>query len=142
MAETALAVVLLSAAGLLLKSFEALESVDLGFRPEKLLTMKATVPAPIQAARQFFEDILPQIRALPGVLAVGATMVLPGQMDSMATGPYFFDQLPPQRDWPAAPSAVVSVVAPGTLGALGIPLKSGRDFSDGDGSDKTHGRGG
>ena len=133
-AETALAVVLLSAAGLLLKSFKALQSVDLGFRPEKVLTMKATVPAPIPAARQFFEDMLPQIRALPGVLAAGATMALPGQIGSMATGPYFFDHLPPQKDWPAAPSAVISVVAPGTFRALGIPLKSGRDFNDSDGS--------
>jgi putative ABC transport system permease protein len=135
-AETALAVVLLSVAGLLLKSFEALQSVDLGFRPEKVLTMKATVPAPIPAARQFFKDVLPQIRALPGVLAVGATMALPGQFESMAMGPYFFDHLPPHRDWPAAPSAVISVVAPGTFRALGIPLKSGRDFKDGDGAGK------
>jgi len=136
MAETALAVVLLSAAGLLLKSFEALETVDLGFRPEKVLTMKATVPAPMPAARRFFDDILPQIRALPGVWAAGAMMVLPGQIGSMATGPYFFDHLPPQRDWPSAPSAIVSVVAPGTFRTLGIPLKSGRDFNDGDDSDK------
>ncbi len=135
-AETSLAVVLLSAAGLLLKSFAALQSVDLGFRPKKVLTMKATVPAPTPSARQFFEDVLPQIRALPGVLAAGATMALPGQIGSMATGPYFFDHLPPQQDWPAAPSAVISVVAPGTFRALGIPLKSGRDFNDGDGSDK------
>jgi predicted permease len=135
-AEVALAAVLLSAAGLLLKSFEALQSVDLGFRPDKVLLMKATVPAPIPAARQFFEDVLPQIRALPGVLAVGATMAPPGQIGVMAIGPYFFDHLPPQRDWPVAPRAVVSVVAPGTFRALGIPLKSGRDFSEGDDSDK------
>lgn len=135
-AETALAVVLLSAAGLLLKSFEALQSVDLGFQPQKVLIMKATVPAPIAVARQFFEDILPQIRALPGVLAVGATMALPGEFESMAMGPYFLDHLPPQREWPAAPSAVISVVAPGTFRALGIPLKSGRDFKDGDDADK------
>ena len=135
-AETALAVVLLSAAGLLLKSFEALESVALGFQPKKALIMKATVPAPIPAARQFFEDVLAQIRALPGVLAVGATMALPGQFESMAMGPYFFDHLPPQREWPDAPIAVISVVAPGTFRALGIPLQTGRDFNDGDGSDK------
>jgi len=63
-------------------------------------------------------------------------MALPGQFESMAMGPYFFDHLPPQREWPAAPSAVISVVAPGTFRALGIPLKSGRDFKDGDGADK------
>jgi len=135
-AETALAVVLLSAAGLLLKSFVALRRVDLGFQPEKVLTMKATVPAPLPAARQFFDSILPQIRTLPGVLAAGATMALPGQIGSMATGRYFLDHLPPQREWPAAPGAVFSVVAPGTFRALGIRLRSGRDFNDGDGSDK------
>ncbi|HLY61680.1 MAG TPA: ABC transporter permease [Terriglobia bacterium] len=134
--EVALAVVLLSAAGLLLRSFEALQNVDMGYRPEKVLTMKATVPAPTPVARQFFGDILPQIRDLPGVLSAGATMALPGQVESMATGPYFFDHLPPQKDWPAAPGAVVSVVAPGTFRALGIPMQRGRDFNDGDGSGK------
>jgi len=63
-------------------------------------------------------------------------MALPGQIESMAAGPYFFDHLPPQQDWPGAPIAVISVVAPGTFAALGIPLKSGRDFNDSDGSDR------
>jgi putative ABC transport system permease protein len=135
-AEVALAVVLLSAAGLLLKSFAALQSVNLGFAPDKVLLMKATVPAPTPVARKFFEDMLPQIRALPGVLAAGATMAPPGEIGLMATSPYFLGHLPPQREWRDAPTAVVSVVAPGAFRALGIPLKSGRDFNDGDGSGK------
>ena len=132
-AEIALAVVLLSGAGLLIKSFVALHNVALGFRPENVLIMKTTVPAPLPAARQFFQDVLPRIAALPGVVAAGATMVPPGHIQS--TGPYFLDHVPPQRDWISAPSAVISVVAPGTFAALGIPLKSGRDFNDGDTSD-------
>jgi putative ABC transport system permease protein len=44
--------------------------------------------------------------------------------------------LPAQPDWNAAPKAVLSVVAPGTFRALGIPLKSGRDFSDSDTLDR------
>jgi predicted permease len=133
-AEIALAVVLLSGAGLLIKSFVVLQNVPVGFRPENVLVMRATVPAPLPVARQFFEDVLPQIAALPGVSAAGATMALPGHVGS--TGPYFFDHLPPQSDWIAAPSAVISIVAPGTFAALGIPLKSGRDFDDSDTSDK------
>jgi predicted permease len=133
-AEMALAVVLLSAAGLLIKSFEALNNVALGFRPENVLVMKATLPGPLPVVRQFFRDVVPQIAILPGVAAAGATSVLPGHLQS--TVPFFFDHLPPERDWISAPSAAVSIVAPGAFAALGIPLKSGRDFNDGDTTDK------
>jgi putative ABC transport system permease protein len=132
-AEIALAVVLLSGAGLLIKSFVALQNVALGFRPEHVLVMRATVPAPIQVASQFFKDVLSEVAMVPGVLAAGATMVPPGNVGSM--GPYYLDHLPERRD-PGDPSAVISIVAPGTFAALGIPLKSGRDFSDGDTSDR------
>lgn len=133
-AEIALAVTLVSAAGLLMKSFVALQNVALGFRPENVLLMRATVPAPASAGiartRQFFRDMLAQVATSPGVLAAGATMAPPGYVDS--TGAYLIDHLPAQPDWSRAPSVVLSVVAPGTFAALGIPLKSGRDFSDSD----------
>jgi len=137
-AEIALAVVLVSGAGLLIKSFVALQNVALGFRPEHVLVMRATVPAPpsvgIARARQFFKGMLSQVAPLPGVLAAGATMAPPGYVDS--TGAYLIDQLPAQPDWTRSPSVVLSIVAPGTFAALGIPLKSGRDFSDSDTLDR------
>ena len=136
-AEIALAVVLVSGAGLLIKSFVALQNVALGFRPENVLVMRATVPAPpsvgIARTRQFFKDVLSQIGTLPGVLAAGVTMAPPGYVDS--TGSYFIDHMPAQPD-PAAPPVILSIVAPGTFAALGIPLKSGRDFSDSDALDR------
>jgi predicted permease len=136
-AEIALAMVLLSAAGLLIKSFVALQNVALGFRPENVLVMRATVPAPpsvgIARARQFFKDVLPEIAALPGVSAVGATMAPPGYVDS--TGAYWVDHMPALPD-PTAPAVILSIVSPGTFAALGIPLKSGRDFSDSDTLDR------
>lgn len=68
-AEIALAVVLFSGAGLLIKSFVALHNVALGFRPENVLVMRATVPAPpsvvIARARQFFKDVLSEVSTLP-----------------------------------------------------------------------------
>jgi len=137
-AEIALAVVLLSGAGVLIKSFVALQNVPLGFRPENVLVMRATVPrrnAPeeIQRANQFFKDVLSESASLPGVLATGATMAPPGNPESTSSsGSYFVDRMPEQPDFSAAPSAVLSIVAPGTFAALGIPLKSGRDFNDGD----------
>jgi putative ABC transport system permease protein len=137
-AEIALAVVLVSGAGLLIKSLVALDNVALGFRPENVLVMRATVPSPPSAAfarpRQFFSDMLSQIGTLPGVVAAGATMAPPGYVDS--TGGYLIDQLPAQPDWTRTPSVVLSIVTPGTFAALGIPLKSGRDFSDSDTLDK------
>jgi predicted permease len=128
-AEIALAVVLLSGAGLLIKSFVALHNVALGFRPENVLVMRATGPGSIRDTNLFFKDVLSQIAMVPGVVAAGATMTLPGHLGS--TGPYYFDHLPERRDT-TAPIAAHSIVAPGTFAALGIPLKSGRDFNDGD----------
>ncbi|MGA8030009.1 MAG: FtsX-like permease family protein [Bryobacteraceae bacterium] len=71
MAEIALAVTLVSAAGLLIRSFVALHNVALGFQPENVLVMRATVPAPpsanIARTREFFRDMLAQVATLPGV---------------------------------------------------------------------------
>jgi putative ABC transport system permease protein len=135
-AEIALAVVLLCGAGLLIRSFVALHNVNLGFRPENVLVMRATVPVPIQAqaASRFFQDLLPTIAHVPGVLSAGATMAPPGNIES--SGGYFIGHLPDHPDWTSAPTAVLSVIAPGTFMALGIPLKHGRDFSDSDTADK------
>ena len=133
-AEIALAVALVSGAGLLIKSLAALRHVALGFRPENVLVMRATVPGSLAAAtpraRQFFRDMLSQMTRLPGVLAAGATMAPPGSIDS--SGGYFIGRLPANPDWTRSPSVVLSIVAPGTFAALGIPVKSGRDFSDSD----------
>ncbi|HEX4136952.1 MAG TPA: ABC transporter permease [Bryobacteraceae bacterium] len=133
-AEIALAVVLLSGAGLLTRSFVALQKVALGFRPQNVLVMRATVPAPIPEANRFFNDVISQIGALPGVLAAGATMAPPGHVES--SGGYFLDHMPAQPDWTTAPHVALNVVAPGTFAALGIPLTSGRDFNNGDTPDK------
>ena len=137
--EIALAVTLVCAAGLLIKSFVALQNVALGFRPENVLVMRSTVPAPafpvgVERTRQFFKEMLARIGKLPGVLAAGATMAPPGYVDS--TGVYFIDRVPPQSEWGRAPSVAISVIAPGTFAALGIPVKSGRDFSDSDAPDR------
>ncbi len=138
MVEIALAVTLVCASGLLIKSFVALNNVALGFQPQSVLVMRATVPSPpsedIARTRQFFSDILARLAKTPGVVAAGATMAPPGYVDS--TGAYFLDQLPAQPDWSRAPSAALSVVAPGTFATLGIPLKSGRDFSESDTLDR------
>jgi len=138
-AEVALAVVLLSGAGLLIKSFIALNSVALGFRPESVLVIQATVPwgnaqSHGRQESQKLKDLISQVAALPGVLAAGATLTPPGEVG--AFGSHFADHMPDKLDY-QAPNTVLSIVAPGTFAALGIPMKSGRDFSDGDTFDKS-----
>jgi predicted permease len=132
-AQIAFSVVLLAGAGLLIKSFVALQTVALGFRPENVLVVRATVPgAALKDSNQYFKDMLDRVSHLPGVIAAGATMAPPGRVES--DGVYFVDTLP-SRLTLQAPSAVRSVVTPGTFAALGIPVVRGRDFDERDSSD-------
>jgi predicted permease len=132
-AEIALSVILVAGAGLLIKSFVALQNVELGFRAERVLVVGTSVPASdLESARlatRFYKQLLAEVRALPGVLDAGATMEPPGHTAS--DGSYWIDQLPTALDV-SAPQAVFSVVSPGTFATLGIPRRRGRDFNDGD----------
>ncbi|MGE0702378.1 MAG: ADOP family duplicated permease [Vicinamibacterales bacterium] len=130
--QLAMAVVLLIAGGLLIRSFVALQSVALGFRPDRVLVVDATVASsdPRQGATLFFRDLLATMSSLPGVTAAGATMAAPGRVDS--TGAYWIDHVPEPSERRTGPSNINSIVAPGTFAALGIPLVRGRDFDSRD----------
>ena len=130
--QVALAVVLLTGAGLLIKSLVALQRVVLGFRPENVLVMKATGVGTAQENNAFFGSVLSRVAALPGVAAVGATSTPPGDLSNSGSGPFFIDRIPAHRDRTIEPQALFTVVAPQTFTALAIPLKSGRDFEEGD----------
>ncbi len=137
-AEIALSVVLLTGAGLLIRSFAALHQAALGFHPEHLLAMETSVPSSnVESARRalrFYKDLLAETAALPGVTAVSATRTPPGQV--MSNGGYWIDHLPgPEGLSVSSPQAVFSIVAPGAFGTLGIPLRHGRDFNDSDSYD-------
>ena len=83
----------------------------------------------------FFGALLPRIGALPGVVAVGATSIPPGDLSYSGDGSYFIDRVPESRDRNLDPRALFTIVAPGAFAALGIPLKEGRDFSESDTAD-------
>jgi predicted permease len=132
-AEIALTVVLLAGGGLLIKSLIALQRVSLGFHPEHVLVMETTLPTGGPEGRKanaFFSGLLADVSVLPGVLAVGATMAPPGHVE--AGGAYWIDHLPKGLNSPGARPMITSVMAPGTLAALGVPLTRGRDFREGD----------
>jgi predicted permease len=134
--QIALAVVLLTAAGLLMKSLIALNHVELGFQPENVLVMKATGVRSQPENNAYFREILARVAALPGVVAAGATSTPPGDLSNFGSGGYFIDRMPEQRDRTVEPQALFSVVAPGAFAALGIPLQSGRDFDESDTADR------
>ena len=79
--EVALSLVLLAGAGLLMRSFVKLQTVDLGFRPDNILVARLPLPRgqyKTAASKQhFFRQLLPRVHALPGVVAATETSSLP-----------------------------------------------------------------
>src|SRR5262245_16402356 len=86
--EVALSLVLLSGAGLMIRSFVKLQQMDLGFNPENILFARLTFPRgqydTAAEKQRFYEQLLPRLRALPGVVAATETTSLPpyGGLDS------------------------------------------------------------
>jgi putative ABC transport system permease protein len=136
-AEIALSVVLLTGAGLLMKSFVALNSVSMGFKPDHLLMMSSNVPSSnlegARAGTRLYKGLLNDISQIPGVVSVGAARTPPGKVGS--NGTYFIDSLPAHPAMDLDHEAVFSVVAPNTFATLGVPLLRGRDFTSADGYD-------
>jgi len=128
--EVALAIVLLVGAGLLIRSFGQLSSVDPGFRTENTVTVAITLPEPKYSdsglRRQFFNELVDVASTLPGVTAAGASSALP--MSSVGLDfdlPFqILGQAPvAQSDRPRAEYR--SVIA-GYFETMGIPLLRGR----------------
>ena len=132
--EVALSVVLLSAGGLLLRSFYRLQAVNPGFDARQVLTFRTDLPeAQYKTGEQqaaFYRRALDSIRALPGVAAAGATRILPLSGDNFILT---FTQIGKPAAAPGhEPSAAFYAATPGYLAALRIPLKNGRDFTEHD----------
>jgi putative ABC transport system permease protein len=134
MGEVALALVLLSGAGLLMRSFYRLQSVEPGFDPHGMLTFRTNLPAAKykgdepQAA--FYRRALERIRALPGVEAAGAAQIFPLAGDDYILA---FEQIgKPPVPVGNEPSAAYYSATPGYFASLRIPIKAGRDFSEHD----------
>jgi predicted permease len=135
--ETALACVLLVAAGLLLHSFVNLLRADPGFRPEQVLT--ASISLPVERYRtgpqhiRFFEQLVTSLEALPGVQAAGVGSDLPWTgYDGNADG-YRVEGRP--AEFNAKTMARYHIASADYFHALGIPLLRGRFFNSHDTAD-------
>ena len=128
-AEMALALVLLIGAGLMIRSFAALQQVRPGFDPNGVLTFRLALPLakyPQQAPRlAFLRTMEEQLRAIPGVTAVGLTSQLPLTGSGPLT-PYAYDETT-ARNWESETSDGRSV-SPGFFAAMGTRLVAGRLF--------------
>jgi putative ABC transport system permease protein len=131
-AQVALALVLLSGAGLMVRSLWALLQVDPGFSEPGVLTFETAVPTATYAEGDqipFYERFYDAIRALPGVEAVGAINILPLSANYDSRGVQI-EALP--RPVGQAPSIQARSVNPDYFRAMGIPLLRGRTFMDRD----------
>jgi predicted permease len=133
--ETALAVMLLIAAGLLLQSFRQLMKVDPGFGTEHVLTTSLTIPSlqydDAQEVVGFYESLLSRIGSLPGVAAIGAASKAPLAGGLNATDIEVAEWVNP-GDAPR-PIGDVQVATPGYFDAMSIPVIEGRAFQRQDG---------
>jgi putative ABC transport system permease protein len=136
-AQFALSFVLLIGAGLLMKSFQRLQSVDLGFNPEKLLTMVVSLPArkysKPQQSLQFYQSLIDRLRSTPGVRSAGLTTNIPFVGDDN-TDNFIVEGHEPKSGDEGMQTQLLSIT-PGHLQVMGIPLLRGRDFLETDNSD-------
>jgi predicted permease len=125
--EVALACVLLVGAGLLLRSFLRLTSIDLGFQPQRASAIRMDYDDGGSGTKRaaMFQEALRQVSAIPGVESAGISDSLPLEhgrsWDLRAKG------IPVKEG--DNKDAFVYIVAPGYLEAMGIHLRQGRDFS-------------
>jgi putative ABC transport system permease protein len=139
--QLALSLVLLAAAGLLVRSFARLHAVDPGFDPRGLLTARISLPdvhyryrdqGPKIAA--FYRRLDERLRALPGVHAVGATIAPPLSGAAVRSRPYAWRTAEGELEWGRA-AADYSTVTPGWFEAAGVRLLAGRWLSEQDDRD-------
>jgi predicted permease len=133
-AEIAIALVLLTASGLLLRSFAKMRAVDIGFRPDHSLSAHYVLPSYQYASQAsidaFDEQVLVKLRQLPGVDAVGITTVLPST--GVWDGPAITIEgyVPPKGT--GLNLTMFSLLRGDPMQALGIRLVRGRTFTEAD----------
>ncbi|MCB1560272.1 MAG: ABC transporter permease [Xanthomonadales bacterium] len=136
-AQLALATTLLIAAGLLLKSFVRLQDQDPGFVSEGVITARIQLAAnrfpDMPAQQRYFDDVLREVAAVPGVEVAGFTSSLPFS-GSDSSGSYDVEGIEIAENT-AGPHGKQRLVSAGFFDAMGIPLKLGRVFTPTDSAD-------
>jgi putative ABC transport system permease protein len=136
-AQVALAVVLITGAGLMLRSFASVQRLDLGFDPDRIATTEVILGADAypsgEERRAFMAEAVEAVARIPGVEAASAVRWLPLNHETITAqvAPSALAGAP-EDEWPLA---TANYVYPGYFEAMGIELISGRDFGATDGVD-------
>jgi len=130
-AEVAVAVLLVTGAGLMLRSFVLLNSVNPGFRSEHVITFRMILQMSkygpnLQRRAAVVHDTLERIRAVPGVQSASSIHILPMTGGNSGTGYSRADRPVPSPG--AGTGGEVSVVSDDYFRTMGIPMVAGRDF--------------
>jgi predicted permease len=155
-AQVALTLALLVGAGLLGRSFQRLIEVKPGFEVENAVAMTVSMPqsddpSNLRKIAQSYHKLLGRLEAIPGAIAVGGTNVLP-MTGGGANGTFlmidnasalksiddFSKQMPILKAAGKTGNAQYRVVSSDYLGAIRLPLRSGRMFQESDGPDTEH----
>jgi putative ABC transport system permease protein len=136
-AEVALSLVLLTGAGLLIRSFLRLQEINPGFRAAGVLTARVSLPGTTYAddasRTQFFENAIGRVSAAPGVQSAAGVTFLP--LAGPGIGTSFFRADQPEPPPGEAPVTDVRPITPGFFRTMGIPHLSGRDVAPSDRAD-------
>ena len=131
-AETAIGLVLLVGAGLLIHSFIRVLNVDPGFDPHHVLTVTIDLPDnqyPGLKRADFQEEFLSRLAALPGVESVSSAFPMPLSRHNIGIG-FTVEGHPVAKG--DEPTAAANIITPGFFRTMKIPLLSGRDFTASD----------
>jgi putative ABC transport system permease protein len=132
--EVTLSVVVLIAAGLLIRSFVRLRSTDPGFQSSNVLTFRLLLGGTRNSSPDrrisFVKQVAEQMAVLPGVRAVGGVNWLP--LDGLFGGTTFVVDGRPLPPGGQRPVGLIRSATPSYFRAMGIPLLAGREFTDQD----------
>jgi putative ABC transport system permease protein len=137
--QTALAVVLLVAATLTVRSFQSIQRVHLGFDPTNLVTFDVLAPArkypQREANNRFYREALERVRRLPGVSAAAGIHLRPFEFGAIGSGAAIVldGESPRDREaWRRNPTLNAEAVTPDYFSVMRIPVLQGRAFNDQD----------
>jgi putative ABC transport system permease protein len=133
-AQVALSLLLLVSAGLLIRSFDKLMRVDVGFRPERLLSLEYRLPRTKyrepQAQWNFHRQVMERIQEVPGVQSVSLVRGLPFSGNGATTAITLLDREPPAKG--QEPEVMFNTAMPNYFETIGIPFFKGRLFGNQD----------
>jgi predicted permease len=133
-AQVAMALVLVIAAGLLVRTFYSMLRSDAGFDAARVVTFEVPLPTPKYAdtgrMAQLYQQVLLRLQSVPGVQSAGLASVVP--MGGAPDGTVIRMPEHPARNRSEQPYANYSFASPGYFSTIGTPLLRGRDFSDAD----------